>query len=118
MPARQLADLVPTQLPQGKGTFHRDFTGEQLTMFGAQSILCRLDDDPAKNAEIWRKMPQMANYQEVGDAKPGAIVLLESTPAGKRKYPLLVTENYGRGRTALFATGGIVALEDVDRPHR
>ncbi|HWD00665.1 MAG TPA: glutamine amidotransferase [Candidatus Sulfopaludibacter sp.] len=102
----QLADLVPTQLPAGKGTFHRDFTGQQLTASGAQSVICRLNDDPAKNAEIWRKMPQLANYQEVGEAKPGAVVLLESTPAGKKKFPLLVTENYGRGRTMLFATGG------------
>jgi uncharacterized membrane protein len=102
----QLADLIPVRLPDAKGTFHRDFTGEQLTMFGAQSVICRLSDDPNKNAEIWRKMPQMANYQDVGEAKPGAVVLLESTPAGKRKMPLLVTENYGRGRTVLFATGG------------
>jgi hypothetical protein len=48
----------------------------------------------------------MANYQEAGDPKPGATVLLVSTPAGKRKTPLLVTENYGRGRTVLFATEG------------
>ncbi len=117
----QLADLVPTQLPPGKGTFHRDFTGQQLTMFGAQSVICRLNDDPARNAEIWRKMPQMANYQEVGDPKPGAIVLLESTPAGKKKFPLLVTENYGRGRTVLFATGGDwrwkMWLDHNDRSH-
>jgi hypothetical protein len=51
-------------------------------------------------------MPQMANYQDAGDPKPGATVLLVSTPAGKRKPPLLVTENYGRGRTVLFATEG------------
>jgi len=51
-------------------------------------------------------MPQMANYQEAGEPKPGATVLLVSTPAGKRKLPLLVTENYGRGRTVLFATEG------------
>ncbi len=36
-------------------------------------MICRLDDDPARNAERWKKMPQMANYQEVGEAKPGAI---------------------------------------------
>jgi hypothetical protein len=101
-----LADLVPTRLPDGKGTFHRDFTGQQLTAAGAQSIICRLDDDAARNAEHWKKMPQMANYQEVGEAKPGATVLLESTPAGRRPSPLLVTENYGRGRTMVFATGG------------
>ncbi len=105
-PGSPLADLVPTNLPAAKGTFHRDFTGEELTAAGAESVLCRLDDDPARNLELWKKMPQMANYQDAGDPKPGATVLLVSTPAGKRKLPLLVTENYGRGRTVLFATEG------------
>jgi uncharacterized membrane protein len=105
-PGSPLADLVPTVLPQGKGTFHRDFTGQELTPQGAQSVICRLDDDAARNLERWKKMPMMANYQEVGDPKPGATVLLEATPAGKRKTPLLITENYGHGRTMLFATGG------------
>ncbi len=101
-----LADLVPTRLPDARGTFHRDFTGQELTSEGAQSVICRLDDDPARNAERWKKMPQMANYQETGEPKPGATVLLRSTPSGKSKSPLLVTENYGRGRTVLFATEG------------
>jgi len=105
-PSSPLADLVPTKLTDARGTFHRDFTGEELTSEGAQSVICRLNDDPVRNAEIWKKMPQMANYQEVGEPKPGATVLLRSTPAGKPKYPLLVTENYGRGRTVLFATEG------------
>ena len=105
-PSSPLADLIPTKLQEGKGTFHRDFTGQELTPEGARSILCRLDDDPARNADKWKKMPQMANYQEVGDPKPGASVLLESTPAGKRRFPLLVTENFGRGREALLATEG------------
>jgi len=105
-PGSPLADLVPTNLPNYTGTFHRDFTGEELTPEGAQSVICRLSDDPARNLEIWKKMPQMANYQEVGDKKPGATVLLDSTPAGKRKMPLLVIENYGRGRTMVLATEG------------
>jgi len=105
-PGSPLADLIPVRLAEGKGTFHRDFTGQELTPEGARSILCRLDDDPARNAERWKKMPQMANYQEVGEPKPGASVLLESTPAGKRKFPLLVTENFGRGRSVLLATEG------------
>lgn len=101
-----LADLIPTRLPQYKGTFHRDFTGVELTPQGAQSVICRLDDDPVKNAEHWKRMPATADYQEAGPPKPGATVLLMSTPAGKPKTPLLVTENYGRGRTVLLATGG------------
>ena len=31
------------------------------------------------------------NYQEVGEAKPGATMLVEVTPAGKQASPLLVT---------------------------
>jgi uncharacterized membrane protein len=101
-----LADLVPTRLPDGKGTFHRDFTTAELTPEGARSIICRLDDDPARTLEKWKKMPQMANYQEVGEEKPGATVLLRSAPQSKHSFPLLVTENFGRGRSVLLATEG------------
>jgi uncharacterized membrane protein len=101
-----LADLMPVVLPGAKGTFHRDFSGQELTSAGVQSIICRLDDDPARNAERWKKMPQLANYQEVGDPKPGATTLLNVVPPGHRPSPLLVTEKFGHGRTALFATGG------------
>jgi uncharacterized membrane protein len=116
-----LADLIPVKLADSKSTFHRDFTGQQLTTAGAESAICRLDDDPARNAERWKKMPPMANYQEVGDPKPGATVLLESVPAGRHTFPLLVTENYGRGRTAVFATGGSwrwkMWLDHADKTH-
>jgi len=92
-----------------------------VTAQGAQSILCRLDENAARNAERWKKIPQIANYQEVGEAKPGATTLLEVTPAGKRAQPLLVTENYGRGRTVLFATEGSwrwkMWLDHADKTH-
>lgn len=101
-----LADLIPVALPNTRPTFHRDFSGQELTPAGAQSVICRLDDNPARNAERWKKLPQLANYQEVGDPKPGATVLLNVLPPNRRPSPLLVTENYGRGRTAVFATGG------------
>jgi hypothetical protein len=105
-PGSPLEDLVPTNLPKTRGTFHRDFSPVELTSEGAQNMICRLDDDPAKNAERWKKIPMIANYQEVGDKKPGASVLLNVTPQGRRPMPLLVTENYGRGRTAVLATEG------------
>ena len=104
-----LADLIPAKLPENKGTFHRDFVNVELTDEGRQSIITRLADDPARNKELWtpgskpENMPQFANYQDVGEAKPGAATLLN---IGPRRTPLLVTENYGRGRTVLFATGG------------
>ncbi len=65
----------------------------------------RLLDDPAKNIQRWKKLTYLADYQEAGSPKPGATVLAELN-AGRRKLPLLVTENYGHGRTAILATGG------------
>lgn len=116
-----LGELIPTSLPSNKGTFHRDFTSAELTPEGARSVITRLDDDPQRNLEKWKKMPQMANYQEVGDPKPGATVLLRSAPAGKRTIPLLVTENFGRGRTMVFATEGTwrwkMWMDHADKTH-
>ena len=61
------------------------------------------------------------DYQDPGTPKPGAAVLAEMI-AGGRKMPLLVTENYGRGRTAVLASGGTwrwqMNLPVGDRTHK
>ncbi|HKX00720.1 MAG TPA: glutamine amidotransferase [Bryobacteraceae bacterium] len=101
-----LADLLPVRIADVKGTFHRDSVAAELTPEGRENVICRLQEDAAANAERWKKMPALADYQQVGEAKPGALTLLEMTIPGRRHSPLLVIENYGRGRTALFATGG------------
>ena len=101
-----LAELLPVRLLENKATFHRDFSNQQLTAQGRDSLICRLLEDPERNAARWNSMPQLANYNEVGEAKPGAVTLMDVVPAGHRPMPLLVTENYGRGRTAVFATSG------------
>ncbi len=98
-----MADLLPVVLPNRKGTFHRDQATVELTPAGAESIICRLVEDPAKNVDRWKKLPPLMDYQEIGTPKPGAAVLVE-TKAGSRNLPLLATENYGRGRTAVMAT--------------
>lgn len=100
-----LADLLPVTLPNKKGTFHRDAATVSLTAAGTDNIITRLVEDPAANVERWKKLPYLMDYQEVGTPKPGAVVLVEMTAAG-RKMPMLITENYGRGRTAINATGG------------
>ena len=106
-PDSPLADLIPVKLPDSKSTFHRDFTGQELTAAGAQSILCRLDDDPARNLERWKKMPHDGQLAGSGrsQARRHRAARIHSHRAGSPS-PLLVTENYGRGRTAVFATGG------------
>jgi len=103
--ASSMADLLPVVLPNKKGTFHRDPATVELTPVGADNIITRLVEDPAKNVERWKKLPYLMDYQEVGTPKPGAVVLAEMN-AGNKKMPLLITQNYGRVRTAVLATGG------------
>ena len=100
-----LVDLLPTYLPNSRNTFHRDPATVELTAAGSDSPITRLMDDPAKNIDRWKKLTYLMDYQDAGTAKPGAAVLIQMN-AGARKLPLLVTQNYGRGRTAVMATSG------------
>jgi uncharacterized membrane protein len=117
-----MADLIPVQLPGQRGTFHQQqFSKVVLTQAGAQSVLCRLDENPANNAKRWDTIPAINNYQDVGEPKPGATMLLQLVTPGKRVQPLLVTQNYGRGRTVAFATEGSwrwkMWLDHADKTH-
>jgi uncharacterized membrane protein len=118
--ATGVADLLPALLPGRKGTFHRDPATVALTPAGADSVICRLIEDPTRNLARWKKLPYLEDYQDPGTPKPGAAVLVEMNGGG-RKSPLLMTQNYGRGRTAILATGGIwrwqMALPSEDHTH-
>ncbi|HTR34547.1 MAG TPA: vWA domain-containing protein [Bryobacteraceae bacterium] len=112
--ATNLTSLLPTILPTQSSTFHREadprngttHTFAELAPAGADSVITRLVDDPAANAAKWKTLPYLMDYEDPGTPKPGATVLANMiTPEG-RKLPLLVTENFGRGRTAIMATGG------------
>jgi uncharacterized membrane protein len=118
--ASNMADLLPVVLPNRKNTFQRDPATVELTPAGAESIICRLVDDPDRNVERWKKLPYLMNYQDPGTPKPGAVVLATMS-TGRGKLPFLVTENYGLGRTAVLATGGSwrwrMALPLEDQSH-
>jgi uncharacterized membrane protein len=112
--ATNLTDLFPTTLPTQAGTFHREadprngttHTTAELARAGEDSIITRLVDDPAANAAKWKKLPYLMDYEDPGTPKPGAAVLAQMiTPEGKT-LPLLITESFGRGRSAIMATGG------------
>jgi uncharacterized membrane protein len=103
--ASSLNDLLPTFLPAGNQNFHRDPATVELTPDGMDSPITRLLDDPAKNADVWRKLAYLADYEDPGAAKPGATVLAEMHVGGRR-MPFLITQHYGHGRTAIVASGG------------
>lgn len=112
--ASNIADLLPATLPAQPGTFHREADPRngtthafaELATAGADNVITRLVDDPAANAAKWKKLPYLMDYEDAGAAKPGSSVLLNMlTPEGRR-LPLLITQNFGHGRSAIMATGG------------
>lgn len=82
-----MAEVLPLNLPDKKGTFHRDPATVELTPAGQESLICRLEENPEKNAERWKKLPYLADYQESGTPKPGAVVLVDSIVSGKGSIP-------------------------------
>lgn len=100
-----MAEMMPVHLPNEK-TWSRDFSDMSLTDAGRENAICRIEETRDANLARWKKMPQIANYAVMGTPKPGAVTLMSVNPAGKRPSPLLVIENYGHGRTAVFATAG------------
>ncbi len=99
-----IAQTLPAQLAgrQVMGLVQRPVHA-QPTLYGVQSPILRFDPDPKRNADRWKGMPLLADYQYLGRLKPGAIVLMEAT-AERTRAPLLLWQHYGRGATFLLAT--------------
>jgi uncharacterized membrane protein len=101
-----LNDLLPAVLPDRKGTFVRAPADVELTAAGRNSLITRIEEDPDKNVQKWKKLPFLMDFQDVGEPKPGAVVLADALPKQGGRVHLLTIQNFGRGRTAIFATSG------------
>lgn len=99
-----LAQTLPVQLTGRQlAQFVQRPAQAQLTVYGAESPIPRLEADARRNLERWKKLPPLADYQSLGRLKPGAVVLLEAH-AEQGRAPLLVWQHYGRGATYVLAT--------------
>ena len=102
----KVAEALPAQLPESsKETFSRSRAAVELTQLGLDSVVCRLDEDPAANRKAWSGLPELADFQRIGALKPAAIRLVNGR-LGNDTFPLLVQQYYGRGRAMILATGG------------
>jgi uncharacterized membrane protein len=101
-----VAEVLPATLPMLDGpSFVREPAKAQLTEVGKRSAITRLDGDEQKNVASWAELPELADFQHLGELKPGAQVLLEAQIGG-RVEPLLIEQRFGQGMSYILATGG------------
>jgi uncharacterized membrane protein len=99
-----LAQTLPVRLPSSSPNGFVQRTAKvAVTSYGAGSAITRLDADTKRNAERWRDLPALADYQNLGRLKPGAIVLLEAA-SERGRAPLLAWQHYGQGAAFVLGT--------------
>jgi hypothetical protein len=93
-------------LPELDGpSFVREPAKAVLATGGRTSAMTRLEADDKANEAAWATLPDLADFQTLGDRKPGAEILLEAE-LGDRTEKLLVHQRYGLGNVYVLATGG------------
>ena len=104
--ATSVAEVLPVRLPELDGpSFVREPATAMLAPAGAASAMTRLEADEKANEAAWGGLPALADFQTLGDLKPGAETLLEARFGGSTE-PLLVHQRYGLGNAYVLATGG------------
>lgn len=105
-------------------TFKRERAQVVPTVSGLRTRWLALDDSPSTNLAAWEGLPELADWQSVGNVKPGAVVLLEHIkldPGGASTEPLLVSQRYGKGMSVVLGTSGTwrwqMGLDSSDQRH-
>jgi hypothetical protein len=101
-----IADTLPVELLGERDLPVMDKLKLTLTDYGRTHNLMRLSGDPATNNKIWDKLPPLEDFNRVGEAKPGGVVLARGDPESASGNPIILAyQRYGRGRTMVFTTG-------------
>jgi len=101
-----VAEVLPVRLPELDGpSFVREPAKAMLAPAGITSAMTRLEADDEANEAAWEGLPELADFQTLGELKPGAETLLEAK-FGDKTEPLLVHQRYGLGNVYVLATGG------------
>ena len=102
--ASSLNVLLPTFLPSGNHSFHRDPANVELTAEGIDSPITGLPTTRSKTRFSGRNSP-ISPITKIPELPSRALWCLLHD-CRNRKMPLLITQRYGHGRTAILATGG------------
>jgi uncharacterized membrane protein len=101
--------ILPVDMQGREDGYFEDYENQftmKLTPDGLRHPICRLDPDPVKNLEIWKKVPALGGFNYVLKAKDLATTLAVHPDRMNRQgnYVILAVQQYGRGRTMAFTS--------------
>lgn len=110
-----LAQALPVRLTRQATAGYRAVEGRvRPTAAGLRSPMVQLFD--AEGVDPWPSLPPLGDHQPLGEPKPAATTLLEVLIDGEPQ-PLLVTQPYGLGTTAVLATATTWRWQMRTPPH-
>ena len=118
---KPLAQALPVVLerrtgPDAPPSYAAGDYGVRPTEQGLRSVLTDFGGNPEDRTRNWQTLPLLADYHQLGPLKPGAMTILEALEGVYERrgtdiviregkpLPLLVTQVYGFGRSAVLAT--------------
>ena len=117
-----VAQALPAGLNGALPSFSRERMFVAPTLLGKQTEWLTLAASNTDDAQAWDGLPEVADFQRLGDIKPGASVLLQTTGStSQSSQPVLLWQRYGRGKSYVLATSGTwrwqMGLPAADQRH-
>jgi len=116
-----VSEILPARLEATGAEFVRKRARAVLTPAGLRTAMLKLSEDADENNRLWQGLPEIADYQKIGQLKPASVSLININVDGAQQ-PLLVTQPYGKGFSYIFATGGTwrwqMSLPSEDQRHQ
>ncbi|TWU41106.1 glutamine amidotransferase [Novipirellula artificiosorum] len=102
-----LGDLSAVYAARGDNESRPGAYRIEITREGMLQPWVRLRDKEEAEQDRLKAMPPFTTLNAVGDPKPGASTLAVVPLAGRKSAPALVTQRFGKGRTAAMPIGDL-----------
>lgn len=111
-----IGDMLPVYLDRPEQNKPPEQLHLSLTREGWLQPWARLRDNEGDEKTRLENMPAFRVLNRVREAKPGATTIAEVSDVAGKKYPALVAQRFGRGRTAALMVGDVWhwGLHDAD----
>jgi uncharacterized membrane protein len=101
-----IGEMLPLDLAQ-TASFPEDAVRLSLTRDGWLQPWVRLRSDETTENQRIESMPGFLTLSSVAAARPGAVVLAEVRDTADQRWPAIVAQRFGRGRTAALCIGDL-----------